>query len=161
MKVLFICTHNRCRSILCEAIANQMGSFHSESNIEARSAGSEPAGKIHPGTLAALQRAGYRVTGLSSQSWDAHESFAPDLIITVCDNAASETCPAWFGEGVKVHWGLVDPSAIDGSPPEMEKAFAFTIATVEERVRSLQRVAELGVKGDALKLAMASLGAKV
>jgi arsenate reductase len=101
------------------------------------------------------------VTGLSSQSWDAHESFAPDLIITVCDNAASETCPAWFGEGVKVHWGLVDPSAIDGSPPEMEKAFAFTIATVEERVRSLQRVAELGVKGDALKLAMASLGAKV
>lgn len=160
MKVLFICTHNRCRSILCEAIANQMAGFHSESKIEARSAGSAPAGEVHPDTLAALQRAGYSVSGLVSESWDAHESFAPDLIITVCDSAANESCPVWFGQGVKVHWGLADPSAIEGSKAEIEKAFAFTIATVEERVRALQRVAELGATGNSLKIAMESLGAK-
>jgi len=161
MKVLFICTHNRCRSILCEAIANQLAGREQEPGIEARSAGSEPAGEVHPSTLVALQRAGYGVAGLVSESWDAHESFAPDLIVTVCDSAATETCPLWFGQGVKVHWGLADPSKIEGTQEEIDKAFAFTIATIEERVYALQRVAELGVKGDALKLAMESIGAKV
>ena len=160
MKVLFICTHNRCRSILCEAIANQVGGVPGESRIEARSAGSEPAGEVHPSTLTALQRSGYSVEGLVSQSWDVHEGFAPDSIITVCDSAASEACPVWFGQGVKVHWGLADPSKLEGSPQEIEKAFAFTIMTVEERIRALQRVAELGVKGEALQRAMESIGAR-
>lgn len=161
MNVLFICTHNRCRSILCEAIANQLAGSTAGPGIDARSAGSEPVGEVHPSTLAALQRAGYGVTGLVSERWDVHESFAPDLIVTVCDSAASEACPAWFGHGVKVHWGLADPSKMEGSQEEIDKAFAFTIATIEERVYALQRVAELGVKGDALKLAMESIGAKV
>jgi len=161
MKVLFICTHNRCRSILCEAIANQLARREGAPAIEARSAGSEPAGEVHPSTLAALQRAGYGVEGLVSESWDVHESFAPDLIVTVCDSAASEACPVWFGHGVKVHWGLSDPSKMQGSQEEIDKAFAFTIATIEERMYALQRVAELGAKGDALKLAMESIGAKV
>lgn len=160
MKVLFICTHNRCRSILCEAIANQLNGSDEEGQVVAKSAGSEPAGEVHPSTLIALQRAGYSVDGLVSESWDVHEGFAPDLIITVCDSAASEACPLWFGRGVKVHWGLADPSKLEGSQQDIEKAFAFTIMTVEERVRALQRVAQLGVTGDALIQAMESIGAK-
>src|SRR5690606_2392558 len=86
MKILFICTHNRCRSILAEAITNLM----SDGRIVAKSAGSQPAGMIHPLTLRYLHDAGVSTDGLYSKSWDELESFEPDVVITVCDDAAQE-----------------------------------------------------------------------
>jgi arsenate reductase len=108
LKILFLCTHNRCRSILAEAIARHV----SNGALEVRSAGSSPEGVVFPGTLQYLARQGISTEGLSSQGWGEHEAFAPDIVITVCDNAAGEACPVWMGKAIKVHWGLPDPSKL-------------------------------------------------
>jgi arsenate reductase (thioredoxin) len=132
MKILFICTHNRCRSILGEAIANKLGG----DRISARSAGSQPAGEVHPLTLKYLQARGYPAAGLTSQSWDLI-SEEPDAVITVCDSAANEACPLWLGDSPKVHWGLPDPSRVDGTEDEVRDAFFKVIDILERRIRAL------------------------
>ncbi|CCU72168.1 arsenate reductase ArsC [Thalassolituus oleivorans] len=139
MKILYICTHNRCRSILSEAVTNHL----SQGEIEARSAGSQPSGEVHPLSLKYLAEAGISTTGLKSQSWDEFEDFAPDLVVTVCDSAAGETCPVWFGKSLKVHWGLEDPSKLDGTEEEKAAAFRHTIRLIEERVQALLTISEL------------------
>lgn len=133
MKILFICTHNRCRSIVAEAIANHFG----EGLIEAASAGSEPADKVHPMTLKALVANGIPVKGLHSKTWDDMEDFEADFVITVCDSAAGESCPLWFGMSLRAHWGLEDPSTIDGSEKEKLLAFNQTIEILTFRIKSL------------------------
>lgn len=130
MKILFVCTHNRCRSILCEAITNDLGG----DAIEARSAGSQPVGAVLPLSLRYLAEAGYATEGLRSQSWGEFEAFAPDLVITVCDSAAGESCPLWFGKAQKVHWGLTDPSKVEGSDEDKAAAFRHSIGLIEQRV---------------------------
>lgn len=133
MKILFICTHNRCRSILSEAIANHLSS----GQIIAYSAGSSPAGEVHPLTIKYLAARGIATEGLSSQSWDDFEQMNPDLVITVCDNAANESCPIWFGNTLKVHWGLPDPSKLQGTDAEIEAAFYAVMDTISDRMRAL------------------------
>jgi arsenate reductase len=133
MKILFICTHNRCRSILAEAIANHF----SEGQIEAASAGSEPAGAVHPMTLKALEFHNIPVAGLYSKSWEEMEDFEPDFVITVCDSAAHEPCPLWFGKSLRAHWNLKDPSTVVGSDPEKLAAYGETIALLTVRIREL------------------------
>ncbi len=139
MKILYICTHNRCRSILSEAVTNTRAA----GRIVARSAGSQPAGEVHPLSLKYLAEAGIPTTGLRSESWDAFEDFAPDVVITVCDSAAGESCPVWFGKSVKLHWGLADPSRLQGSDEEIAQAFRQTIRTIEQRVAALIEIAAL------------------
>ncbi|MDK2776556.1 MAG: arsenate reductase ArsC [Pseudomonadota bacterium] len=139
MKILYICTHNRCRSILSEAVTNHL----SQGKIEARSAGSQPSGEVHPLSLKYLAEAGISTAGLKSQSWDEFEDFAPDLVVTVCDSAAGETCPVWFGKSLKVHWGLEDPSKLEGTEEEKAAAFRHTIRLIEERVQALLAISEL------------------
>ncbi|MBE1300597.1 MAG: arsenate reductase ArsC [Alteromonadaceae bacterium] len=136
MKVLYICTHNRCRSILSEAITNHVAG----DTMQARSAGSQPVGEVHPLSIKYLQEAGISVDGLQSQSWDEFEDFAPDLVVTVCDSAAGESCPVWFGKSVKVHWGLSDPSKLEGSEEEKAQAFRETISIITQRVQQLAKV---------------------
>lgn len=136
MKVLYICTHNRCRSILSEAITNHVAG----DRMEAKSAGSQPVGEVHPLSIKYLQEAGISVDGLQSQSWDEFEAFSPDLVVTVCDSAAGESCPVWFGKSVKVHWGLADPSKLDGSEEEKADAFRQTIDIISKRVTQLADV---------------------
>jgi len=131
-KILFICTHNRCRSILAEAVTNHIG----DGVLEARSAGSSPAGEVHPKSLHFLEEAGISTEGLTSQSWDDHEDWAPDIVVTVCDKAAGETCPVWFGNAIKVHWGLEDPSAIDDEKLA-KAAFRATIGILAARIHAL------------------------
>ncbi len=138
MKILYICTHNRCRSILSEAVTNQLAA----GVIEAKSAGSQPAGVVHPLSLTYLNQAGYNTDGLQSQSWDEFEAFAPDIVITVCDSAAGESCPVWFGNSLKVHWGLSDPSKVVGSEQEIQAAFNHCIELIEARVKQLITVAQ-------------------
>lgn len=154
MKVLYICTHNRCRSILSEAVSRHVAG----GVIEARSAGSQPAGEVHPWTLRALTAAGIDSRGLRSQSWNEFEDFAPDVVITVCDTAAGESCPLWFGESLKVHWGLEDPSKLQGSDEEMAAAFADTIAIIRTRVEALMTIANTDKQQ--WPAALAELGAK-
>jgi len=133
IKILYICTHNRCRSILSEAITNHVA----KGKLQAFSAGSQPVGQVHPLSLKYLAEKGISTAGLKSQSWDEFESLAPDIVVTVCDSAAAETCPVWFGNTVQVHWSLPDPSKLQGTESEVRDAFYRVMSTIEQRVQKL------------------------
>jgi len=155
MKILYICTHNRCRSILSEAITNQIAG----DVIKAKSAGSQPAGVVHPLSLKYLGQTGYAIDGLQSQSWDDYEDFQPEVVVTVCDSAAGEACPLYFSNSLKVHWGLSDPSKIEGDETQIEQAFLACIDEIAKRVQKLKSIAEQNLVKDALKSALAEIGA--
>jgi len=156
MKILFICTHNRCRSILSEAIANDAN----DSRLQAASAGSQPVGEVHPLSIKYLQELGISTEGLQSQSWDDLESFAPDVVVTVCDSAAGETCPVWFGKSIKLHWGLEDPSKVQGSDDQIKAAFLACINEIKFRIHKILEVDLDDLSGDALKAEVVKLGAR-
>ena len=130
MKLLFICTHNRCRSILCEAIANQRGAGF----LQAARAGSAPAAPVHPLTLLYLEERGYDIADWRSQSWNDLQAFEPDRVVTVCDRAAGEVCPIWMGTLEKGHWGLPDPSQIKSDDDAVRDAFMSVIDRIEVKV---------------------------
>jgi arsenate reductase len=155
MKILYICTHNRCRSILSEAITNHL----SGGKIQAKSAGSQPAEEVHPLSIKYLKEAGIATEDLTSQAWDELETFAPDVVITVCDSAAGEACPVWFGQSVKVHWGLSDPSKVEGSDDKKATAFREAIAEIEHRVIQLLALDTKQLTQDELRSALNQLGA--
>lgn len=146
MKILFICTHNRCRSILAEAICNHYG----EGALEAVSAGSRPADQVHPLTLQALIAQNIPTKGLSSQSWDAYSGADIDYVITVCDKAAKEPCPVWFGNAKQVHWGLTDPSSIQADEETINAAFANTISILQRRINKILNWIRQGLDDDDL-----------
>jgi hypothetical protein len=100
-----MCTANSCRSILSEAVFNHLA----PQGFQAVSAGSFPKGQVLPRSLATLQQAGIAIAGLSSKGNDAFADNPPDIVITVCDKAAGEACPVYFGPALKAHWGLEDP----------------------------------------------------
>lgn len=103
-KVLFLCTGNSCRSQMAEAIVNaRMGA-----EWQAVSAGTKPAGYIHPKALAALSEIGIQHEGRSKRA-DEFQDEDLDLVVTVCDSAAEE-CPVWWGNGKKVHHSFPDPA---------------------------------------------------
>jgi len=156
MKILFICTHNRCRSILSEAMVNHL----SNGRIIAASAGSQPAGEVHPLSLKYLAEAGVSIDGLISQSWDDLEDFNADVVVTVCDSAAQEACPVWFGKAIKLHWGLSDPSKVQGSEQEVKAEFVARISEIEERVQAMLNLDLENLEGDALKAELVKLGAQ-
>lgn len=155
MKILYICTHNRCRSILSEAITNQLAG----DIIEAKSAGSQPAGEVHPLSIYYLEQQGVSTQGLTSQSWDDFADFAPDLVITVCDSAANETCPVYFSDSLQVHWGLADPSKIEGDAETQALAFMACIDEITTRVTQIKNIALKKPNQAELRLALAALGA--
>lgn len=150
MNILFICTHNRCRSILSEAIANHL----SDGRITAYSAGSQPAGQVHPLTLKYLEQRGISIDGLTSQSWDAFADLMPDAVITVCDNAANEACPLWLGDTLKVHWGLPDPSKMTGSDDAIKAEFFAVMDTIEQRINAMLALDLAVLSRDALSKAL-------
>lgn len=133
MNILFICTHNRCRSILGEAITNHL----SNGRIKAFSAGSQPAGLVHPLTLAELAKRDISTKKLQSQSFDDFTEANIQLSITVCDSAAGDPCPLWISDAPQVHWGLPDPTKIAGSDTEIAKAFDMVIGILSKRIGKL------------------------
>ncbi len=131
MNILFLCTGNSCRSILAEAIFNHLAA----PGWKAMSAGSQPTGTVHPRSLALLARAGIATDGLYSKSWDNLPQ-APDLVITVCANAAAETCPAYLGPAVRAHWGVEDPARAAGTEAQIDAAFATAYRILRRRIEA-------------------------
>ncbi|MDD2223832.1 MAG: arsenate reductase ArsC [Pseudomonas sp.] len=131
MKVLFMCTHNSCRSILSEALFNHFA----PAGFVGVSSGSHPSGRVNPRALQTLAAAGIATAGLSSKASDSFVQNPPNIVITVCDNAAGEACPLYFGTALKAHWGLVDPSVLTGSEVETQTAFDQCLAKITERLQ--------------------------
>ena len=134
--VLFLCTHNSARSILAEALLNSMGG----GRFRGYSAGSFPKGKVNPLALETLRKLDHPIDGFRCKSWDEFaKPGAPemDLIVTVCDQAAGEVCPVWPGRPVTAHWGLPDPSAVEGTDDDRRKAFQQTYIALQNRIRIL------------------------
>ncbi|MCB1891240.1 MAG: arsenate reductase ArsC [Rhodocyclaceae bacterium] len=131
--ILILCTGNSARSILAEALFNALGT----GRVRAYSAGSRPAGKVNPHALELLEAQGLDTAGLRSKSWDefaAPDAPSLDLVVTVCGNAASETCPVWPGNFLRAHWGIDDPAAATGSEADIRAAFMKAYALLAERI---------------------------
>ena len=118
---------------MAEAIVNHKG----RPNFTAYSAGSHPAGRVHPRALKQLETAHLPTAGLRSKSWD--EFAAPDapvlnFVFTVCDNAAKEACPVWPGQPITAHWGVPDPAAVQGTTEQVERAFREAFFLLDRRI---------------------------
>jgi arsenate reductase len=141
--VLILCTHNSARSVLAEGMLNHWAAKLGH-DVKAHSAGSAPSGRINPLAIEALHNAGIATGALCSKSWDEFSTDgAPPLsiVITVCDSAAAETCPVFFGaagaQPVKVHWGYPDPSNAEGGDEGKRRAFELTRQAVGYRMLQL------------------------
>ena len=155
--VLFLCTGNSARSILAEAILN----FKGRPTFTAYSAGSHPAGKIHPQALRELEIAHLPTSGLRSKSWEEFaEPGAPnlDFVFTVCDNAAKEVCPVWPGQPISAHWGIPDPAAVRGTPEEVQRAFREAFFMLESRIGLFLSLPLASLDGLAAKKELEKIG---
>ncbi|WP_395406630.1 arsenate reductase ArsC [Pseudoduganella sp. UC29_106] len=131
MNVLILCTGNSCRSILGEATFNHLA----PAGWHAISAGSKPAGYIHPRSLALLEREGISTAGYHSKSWE-DLPVTPDIVITVCGSAAGETCPAYLGPVMRAHWGVEDPAHATGTDEEIDAAFMKAYLILRHRIET-------------------------
>ena len=141
--ILILCTHNSARSVLSEGMLNHWATRLGR-DVKAHSAGSAPSGRINPFAIEALQNAGIDTSTYRSKSWDEFSrDGAPPLsiVITVCDSAAAETCPVFFGghggQPVKVHWGYPDPSNAEGGDAGKRRAFELTRQAIGYRMLQL------------------------
>ena len=133
---LFLCTGNSARSQMAEALLNAMG----KGRIRAYSAGSQPGPVVQPLAAALISDVGLPIEGLRPKSWDEFAGpDAPkmDFVITVCDNAAGESCPVWPGHPALAHWGVPDPAAVTGDEPTVRRAFADAANLLAQRIRLL------------------------
>lgn len=131
-RVLVLCTGNSCRSIMAEALFNHLG----QGQIEAVSAGSRPAGYVHPKSLETLQRHGVPCIAPRSKSWDEFFGQFFDLVVTVCDSAAAESCPVFLGPAKKLHWSTPDPAKATGSDEEINATFDDAFRLLKNRIET-------------------------
>lgn len=129
-RVLVLCTGNSCRSVLAEALFNHLG----KGSIEAVSAGSNPAGYVHPKSIETLKRHGINPGSPRSKSWDEFAGQFFDLVVTVCDAAAAESCPVFLGPVKKLHWSTPDPAKATGTDAQIEAAFDEAYVMLKERI---------------------------
>ena len=147
MNVLMLCTGNSCRSILAEATFNHLA----PEGWRAISAGSKPAGYVHPRSLALLQREGISTEGYYSKSWE-NLPVTPDIVISVCGNAANETCPAYLGPVLRSHWGVEDPAHATGTDEEIDAAFMLAYRTLRARIEAFLALPLEELKNDRARL---------
>ena len=147
MNVLILCTGNSCRSILGEATFNHLA----PAGWHAASAGSKPAGYVHPRSLALLEREGIATAGYHSKSWD-QLPVTPDIVISVCGNAAGETCPAYLGPVLRAHWGVEDPAHVTGTDEEIDAAFTHAYRILRARIEAFFALPLADVRQDRARL---------
>lgn len=135
-KVLVLCTGNSARSILAEHLFNQAGA----GMFEAYSAGSHPTGRLNPYAVELLEQKGADCSGYHSKSWDEFAKSGAlhmDFVVTVCGNAAAESCPMFLGDFKLIHWGLPDPAEYTAKPEKARQAFVEVYNTLRQRIESL------------------------
>ncbi len=155
--VLFLCTHNSARSVIAEAIMNRIGA----GKFVAYSAGSQPRGAINPNSLKLLNGLGYDTSNFRSKSWDEFaQPGAPeiDFIFTVCDDAAGEVCPVWPGKPLTAHWGVADPSAVNGNELEVARAFQEAYRLLYRRIELFAALPISGLDTMTLKARLREIG---
>ncbi|MNL52035.1 Protein ArsC [compost metagenome] len=113
---------------------------------------------MHPLSLKTLEKAGISTAGLLSKSSDVHVNLAPDFVITVCDKAAGEACPVFFGPATKAHWGLADPSEYHGTQEEIEAAFEATLEQIKTRIEAFLALPLSQLSAEQLKAELALIG---
>jgi len=131
--VLFLCTGNSARSILAEAIINQLGG----EQFTGYSAGSFPAGQVNPYAIQLLEQMKLPTDGLHSKNWEVFseaDAATMDFVFTVCDQAAAEPCPVWPGQPMTAHWGMPDPAAVEGDDDTRLRAFRETFIALRSRI---------------------------
>lgn len=154
---LILCTGNSARSLIAETLVRELGKH---AGFAAYSAGSKPKGEPHPAALQVLAANGHDIAPLSSKSWDVYaEPDAPEMriVITVCGNAAGETCPIWPGHPLQVHWGVPDPAAVEGDG--QQAAFEIAYQTLKARVVKLVDLDVVNLSDDELKSALTEIHA--
>jgi arsenate reductase len=162
--VLILCTHNSARSVLSEGMLNHWASRLGK-DVRAFSAGSAPSGRVNPFAIEALENAGIDTSGYRSKSWDEFtRDDAPPLsiVITVCDSAAAEACPVFFGgtggQPAKVHWGYPDPSNAEGGDEGKRRAFELTRQAIGYRMLQLLRLPLASMTDADLQAALQRIG---
>ena len=162
--VLILCTHNSARSVLGEGMLNHLA-LKLGKDVRAHSAGSAPSGRINPIAIEALNNAGIDTGNYRSKSWDEFsQDGAPPLsiVITVCDSAAAEQCPVFFGgtvgQPVKVHWGYPDPSNAEGGDAGKQRAFELTRQALGYRMLQLLTLPLETLDRKALQAALVKIG---
>ncbi len=132
-RVLVLCTGNSCRSVMAEALINQLG----QGRFLAESAGSQPTGEVHPLALETLRRHNINPGQPRSKSWDEFAGQKFDLVITVCDAAAAESCPVFLGTAIKLHWSTPDPAKTIGGDAEVMAAFDGAFNMLRSKIEAL------------------------
>ena len=153
--VLFLCTGNSARSILAEALLNRAGA----GRFRAYSAGSQPKGEPHPMASQVLREHGFDTSRLRSKSWtefSGPDASQMDLIITVCDNAAGESCPVWPGRPIAAHWGIADPAAVEGEG--QRAAFETALRYLNNRISLLLALRPKTLEELELRARLAAIG---
>jgi arsenate reductase len=155
--VLFLCTGNSARSIMAEALLNKAGG----ERFRAFSAGSHPTGRVNPNAVRLLSSLGYPTSDLSSKSWDeftAPDAPVLDIVITVCDNAAGETCPLWPGGPAKAHWGFPDPAGAEGNEAEIGARFLEVFNMLSPVIERLVALPVESLDSAALRARLGEIG---
>lgn len=156
--VLFLCTGNSARSIMAEALLTTLG----KDRFRGFSAGSHPGGTVNPFAIEQVKSTGYPIDNLRSKSWDefaAPDAPQMDFIITVCDNAAGETCPYWPGHPLSAHWGFEDPAAAVGTDEEKRAVFNKVFRQIMARVNVFVNLPLHMLEKNAIKREMDAIGA--
>ena len=147
MNVLFLCTGNSCRSILGEATFNHLA----PPGWKGISAGSKPTGKVHPRSIALLESQGISTEGYYSKSW-TDLPVTPDIVISVCGNAANEECPAYLGQVLRSHWGVDDPAHVVGTEEEITASFMNAYQILRHRIETFLALPLAELKTDSARL---------
>ncbi len=158
-QVLFICTHNSARSIMAEGLLNSIGA----GRFKAFSAGSHPAGIVHPVALEILTAMHIAPNGYRSKDWK--EFAAPDapeldFVFTVCDTAAGEVCPVWPGQPMTAHWGVADPGVFEGTDAQKAKVFWDTALVLKRRIELMLALPMRSLDRMAIQRAVKEIGAQ-
>jgi arsenate reductase len=154
MKILFMCTANSCRSVLSEGLFNHTA----PSGMTAVSSGSFPSGRLNPCAVSTLQGLGVDTSALYSKGSESFQNNPPDIVITVCDKAAGESCPVYFGPAIKSHWGLADPSDVEGNDDEVQAAFDATVQHIQRRFAAFFALDLDALSAPELKQALDQIG---